>query len=180
MGRHVALLRGINVGGNNIIKMAALKTCFEDNGFRDVATYIQSGNVIFEAPREKGLPARIEALLSKAFGYAASVVLCSHEQMRAVVDGAPPGFGSRPARFRYNVLFLKEPLTGAAAMKSVKVRDGVDQAHAGRRVIYFSNLISKASQSQLRYIISQPIYGSLTIRNWNTTQKLLHLLDAGG
>ena len=47
MGRYVALLRGINVGGNNLIKMVALKACFEAQGFRDVVTYLQSGNVVF-------------------------------------------------------------------------------------------------------------------------------------
>ena len=47
MSRYVALLRGINVGGNNLIKMTELKACFEEQGFADVATYIQSGNVLF-------------------------------------------------------------------------------------------------------------------------------------
>lgn len=49
MKRFVALLRGINVGGNNIIKMADLKTCFEEMGFANVVTYIQSGNVLFDS-----------------------------------------------------------------------------------------------------------------------------------
>ena len=49
MPRYVALLRGINVGGNNLIKMTALKACFEEQGFADVVTYIQSGNVLFDA-----------------------------------------------------------------------------------------------------------------------------------
>ena len=49
MGRYVALLRGINVGGKNLIKMADLKACFEEHGFERVVTYIQSGNVLFES-----------------------------------------------------------------------------------------------------------------------------------
>ena len=62
-------------------------------------------------------------------------------------------------------------------MKSVVTRQGVDQARAGDGVLYFSRLISKASQSQLGRLISQPVYKNMTIRNWNTTTKLLLLLE---
>jgi uncharacterized protein (DUF1697 family) len=177
---HVALLRGINVGGKNLIKMPALKACFEAGGFADVATYIQSGNVIFRAPRSgsAALTHRIEEMLSTTFdGYRASVVLRSHAQMRAIVDGAPAGFGSDPAAYRYDVIFLMEPLTGSAAVKDVPTRDGVDTAHAGPGVLYFSRLTARATQSRLGKIISLPIYQRLTIRNWNTTTKLLALME---
>ena len=63
-------------------------------------------------------------------------------------------------------------------MKSVLTKQGVDQAHAGTGVLYFSRLISKASQSQLSRLVSLPIYKSMTIRNWNTTTKLLQLLES--
>lgn len=61
-------------------------------------------------------------------------------------------------------------------MKSVRVKAGVDEAHAGKGVLYFSHLISKASQSQLSRLVSMPVYQSMTIRNWNTTTKLLELM----
>ena len=95
---YVALLRGINVGGKNVIRMAELRSCFEATGFRDVITYIQSGNVIFRAPASAlgPLTIRIEEMLASAFNYRARVVLRSREQMDAVVAGAPAGFGSRP------------------------------------------------------------------------------------
>ena len=70
-GTCLALLRGINVGGKNVIRMAELRNCFEAAGFRDVVTYIQSGNVIFRSP-SSGLGAltiRIEGMLAAAFGY---------------------------------------------------------------------------------------------------------------
>jgi uncharacterized protein (DUF1697 family) len=178
--RYVALLRGINVGGKNLIKMPALKTCFEEHGFEDVATYIQSGNVLFSSG-ERSVPAltrRVERMLSEAFDhYAASVVLRSARQMRAIVDGAPPRFGDEPSTYRYDVLFLKPPLTAKAAMKEVRVREGVDEAHAGNGVVYFSRLTARASQTYLTRIIGLPIYQQMTIRNWNTTVKLLGLLE---
>ena len=80
MARYVALLRGINVGGKNAVPMPALKASFEDAGFREVRTYIQSGNVVFDAPSasQADLTRRIEGILRKAFAhYEASVVLRS-------------------------------------------------------------------------------------------------------
>jgi uncharacterized protein (DUF1697 family) len=179
MSRYVALLRGINVGGNNLIKMTALKACFEKHGFRDVTTFIQSGNVLFDAvpSRQVGLARRIEVMLAATFDYPASIVLRSHKQVRDIVERAPAGFGTQPARYRYDVIFLKEPLKAAIAMKSVLTRQGVDQAHAGTGVLYFSRLISKASQSQISRIVSLPIYKRMTIRNWNTTTKLLRMME---
>jgi uncharacterized protein (DUF1697 family) len=177
----VALLRGINVGGKNLIKMADLAACFQALGFTDVRTYIQSGNVIF---REEGadypqLTRLLEEVLSKAFQYNASLVLRSEAEMQAVVSHAPEGFGNDPTTFRYDVIFLKEPLTASEAMQSVTVKEGVDQAFAGKGVLYFSRLISKASQSHLTRLISLPIYQNLTIRNWNTTTRLLKMMEAG-
>jgi uncharacterized protein (DUF1697 family) len=177
MPRYVALLRGINVGGKNLIAMPRLRSCFEAQGFADVATYIQSGNVLFSANDEASpLVERIEAELTTKFGYAASVVLRSKPQMRKIVDDAPKGFGTEPELYRYDVLFLKEPLKSAEAMAAVATRAGVDQAFAGRGVLYFSRLIEKASQSQLSRLVSSPIYKRVTIRNWNTTKRLSELI----
>jgi uncharacterized protein (DUF1697 family) len=178
MTRYVALLRGINVGGKNLIKMAELKACFEEQGFAAVVTYIQSGNVLFTSNKSGAaeLARRIEAALTERFDYTASVVLRTLKQMQAIVADAPEGFGAAPAKYRYDVIFLKSPLTAAAAMKDVDPRPGVDQAHAGAGVLYFSRLISKATQSRLSKLISLPIYQNMTIRNWNTTTTLLRMM----
>jgi uncharacterized protein (DUF1697 family) len=180
MPRYVALLRGINVGGKNLIRMPALKACFEANGFNDVATYIQSGNVLFDSAetRATGLTERIESMLAEAFSYRATVVLRNRAQMRGVVAHAPKGFGAEPDTYRYDVIFLKQPLTSKVAMASVPTKPGVDEAHAGSGVLYFSRLTEKATQSRLNKIISSPIYPNVTIRNWNTTTKLASLIDA--
>ncbi len=181
MSQYVALLRGINVGGRHLIKMTALKACFETQGFRNVSTYIQSGNVLFTAA-ESGraqLVQRIEDALAATFRYAASVVVRSRRQMQQIVARAPNGFGAQPAKYRYDVLFLKEPLTAPVALRSVPTKPGVDTAHAGSGVLYFSRLISKAAQSRLNKVVSLPIYRSMTIRNWNTTTSLLRLMEGG-
>lgn len=180
MKRYVALLRGINVGGKNLIKMADLKVCFESLGFQDVTTFIQSGNILFSSDESDmgKLTARLETVLSKTFNYKSKLVLRSLRQMKAIIAHAPKGFGTKPAMYRYDVIFLKEPLTAAKAMKSVTTKEGVDEAHAGTGVLYFSRLNSKASQSHLARIIGLPMYQDMTIRNWNTTSKLLALMEA--
>jgi uncharacterized protein (DUF1697 family) len=177
--QYLTLLRGINVGGNNIIKMTELKACFENMGFTDVATYIQSGNVLFrsEEKNQTKLTSKIEKILSKTFNYNSRIVVISRKQLHSIVKEAPVGFGKDAAKYRYDVIFIKEPLTSGEAIKNVVTKEGVDNAHAGKYVLYFSRLISKASQSRLSKIIMLPMYHNMTIRNWNTTTKLLALME---
>jgi uncharacterized protein (DUF1697 family) len=176
VARYAALLRGINVGGNNIIRMTDLKECFEAMGLRNVATYIQSGNVAFDASESHParLALRIEKALGRAFGYEGRAVVRSHAELAEVVALAPRGFG-RDSGTRYNVLFLIEPVTPSQVLKEVAVRDGVDRAAAGPGVLYFATLKSAATRSGLQRIIGSPVYQSMTIRNWNTTVKLEEL-----
>ena len=182
MAIFVALLRGINVGGKNMIKMPALKECFEAEGFENVSTYIQSGNVLF---RDTGsaatLTTRIEKMLGKTFDhYPASVVVRSHTQMRSIVEKAPTGFGADPETYLYDVVFLKPPLTASAALKQVPTNEEVDAVFPARGALYFSRLKSRATSSRMNRIASLAIYKNMTIRNWNTTTRLLQLMDEAG
>jgi uncharacterized protein (DUF1697 family) len=160
--------------------MANLKECFESMGLNNVKTYIQSGNVIFQSDNnnKKELTQKIEIELSAQFNYKSKIVLVTRNQIEAVVEKAPQGFGEKPDEYRYDVLFLKEPLTATEAMKSISIREGVDQVFQGDDVIYFSRLISKAGQSYLNQIIKHEIYKSMTIRNWNTTTKLFSMMKS--
>ncbi|MGE3403264.1 MAG: DUF1697 domain-containing protein [Vicinamibacterales bacterium] len=180
MAVYLALLRGINVGGNNIIRMTDLKACFEgEMGFADVSTFIQSGNVIFCANRTSlpALTSSVEEALSARFGYNAVVVVLSHDMLRQVVKDAPGGFGTRPATYRYDVIFVKKPLRPAAALRHFEPRPGVDRVEAGTHAVYASRLAARAAQSRISKIASTPAYASMTIRNWNTTTKLLAIMD---
>jgi uncharacterized protein (DUF1697 family) len=148
-------------------------------GFSEVVTYIQSGNVLFQsAEKDKSaLTERIESGLSSQFNFEARIVTVAHKELAAIVREAPHGFGKDGEAYRYDVIFLKEPLNPREAMKSVSTKAGVDTAHAGRQALYFSRLIAKASQSHLTKIIGLPVYQNMTIRNWNTTTKLLGLME---
>ena len=175
--RYVALLRGINVGGQNPVKMADLRAAFDGMGFADVASYIASGNVLFSAPKQslRPLAARIENVLTIRFGIDVRVVLLTAAQLRAVVASAPEAFGAED--HLSDVVFLRAPLTVREAMAVVEVRDGVDRAWPGRGVIYFTRLAARKSSSRLSKIVGTPQYQDMTIRSWSTTTKLLVVAD---
>jgi uncharacterized protein (DUF1697 family) len=174
----LALLRGINVGGRNRILMQDLAARFEGAGYADVRTYIQSGNVIFAAAEERSaLTAAIEQMLADAFDYDATVELRDLEQMRAIVEQAPTGFGAEPDDYRYDVLFLLPPLAVDEVLGALTPKAGVDTAWPGPGVVYHSRLTARASQSGLSRIVSHPLYQRLTVRNWNTTTRLLTLME---
>jgi hypothetical protein len=129
MTRYVALLRGINVGGKNLIKMAALRACFEELGFSDVATYIQSGNVLFRTGGKRAeLTARIEGALAETFSYQASVVLRSKKQMQGIVAGAPEGLRLRAGR-----ISIRRPLLEEAADRGDRDEDRTGARGCRRR-----------------------------------------------
>lgn len=176
---YLALLRGINVGGNNIIKMADLKSCFEQAGYQNVSTYIQSGNVLFSSDENnvQRLTASLEKLLSSKFNYTSRVVVIAKKSLLDVIKHAPKGFGTKPETYRYDVLFIKPPLTVSEAVPQISLKEGVDTMVAGKEVLYFSRLLSKAASSRLSKIVMLPIYQNMTIRNWNTTTKLGKLME---
>jgi uncharacterized protein (DUF1697 family) len=177
--QYLALLRGINVGGKNLVRMADLRAAFEEMELADVATYIQSGNVLFRAPRQKreALAARVESSLSARFGIELKVVLVTAAHLKDVIEGAPRGFGGDA--YRCDVLFLRKPLTVTKALSAVDLRDGVDSVWPGRDVLYFSRLDAKASSSRISKFASRPEYKNVTIRSWTTTKKLHALLASG-
>lgn len=179
MPPYVALLRGINVGGKNIIKMADLKACFEAQGLQSVSTYIQSGNVLFQSPDPAAkLVPRLEKALASTFKYNASLVLRSQAQLQSVLKKAPKGFGSQPEKYRYDVIFLKDLPPASQLLPEFPLKPGVDTAHAGPEVIYCTRLIAKATQSRISKITALAWYKQMTIRNWNTTLALAEGLAA--
>ncbi|MDR1323314.1 MAG: DUF1697 domain-containing protein [Candidatus Margulisbacteria bacterium] len=176
--KYLALLRGINVGGNNIIQMRELKNLFSEMGFTDVLTYIQSGNVIFKC-REKNktkLKTKIEKMLRKKLGYKITLAILTLTEMKKVIADKPAGFGKNKEAYKYDAVFLLEPLKVRDALKEFSPRDGIDKISAGKNVIYISRLISRLSQSGFSKIAGTKIYPNLTIRNWNTTEKLSKLM----
>ncbi|HEX5711849.1 MAG TPA: DUF1697 domain-containing protein [Solirubrobacterales bacterium] len=178
--QYLALLRGINVGGNNKVAMADLRESFEAMGFEEVGTYINSGNVFFRAPRQERaeLAAGIEAGLSERFGFELKVVVVTEAELRAVIADAPRGFGA--ATELCDVIFIRKPLTVKKAVAAAELKEGVDRIWAGKGVVYFSRLKEKASSSRLSKLAVRSEYKNVTVRSWSSANKLLTQLDKRG
>jgi len=175
---HVALLRGINVGGKNLIPMADLAACFREAGYEDVSTHLQSGNVLFRAARTKAkkLETEIEAMLEQRFGRPLLVVIRSRDELAATIDAAPADHGS--PKLRSDIFFLKHPLTAEEALAEMpELREGVDSVAPGPGAIYFSRVAARATKTRIQQFMVKPIFQQITVRNWRTSTKLLEKLD---
>jgi uncharacterized protein (DUF1697 family) len=175
---YVALLRGINVGGNNIIKMNELKMIFEEMDLLDVQTYIQSGNVIFTVFEKDKLKLgeKIEKKLSEKLNNEVKVSLFTLSEMDEIINKKPYRYGEENEKYKYDVIFLIEPLKSKEAIKKIQIRENVDEMYEGNKVLYFKRLKEKITKTYLTKIIGTPIYKYMTLRNWNTTEKLFNLM----
>jgi len=183
MKYYAVLIRGINVGGKNTVLMARLKKCLEELGFSEVSTYIASGNVILKSEKNidqvKNL---IETALPKHFKLDSDLVkvlVLTKSQLQAAVFKKPKGFGEEPEKYHSDVIFLID-ITPAQAMSVFRPQEGVDKIWAGKGVIYSQRVSVLRAKSRLNKIVGTSAYRSMTIRNWNTTVKLLELLEAKG
>jgi uncharacterized protein (DUF1697 family) len=180
MNTYLLLLRGINVGGKNKIPMAQLKLFLEELGFTDVVTYIQSGNVIVTSNLSATkIREKVEKSLPKKFKLDSSIIkvlVLTGKQLQAIVTNKPKGFGNQPEKYHSDAIFLID-ISSAEALSGFKPREGVDKVWPGDGVIYSQRLSAKRTQSRLSKIVGTPAYQSMTIRNWNTTTKLLDILQ---
>lgn len=176
---HVVLIRGINVGGNNAVPMAGLRTALEARGYDAVRTYIQSGNVLLAAPGQSDaqITAHVEDLLRAEFGVDTVVVTITADTLRAAVADAPHGFGADTDTFKHDVVFLRPSRPAADVFPLIETRDGVDECWQGEGVLYFRRLSAKITGSYMRKVIAMPAYKDMTIRNWRTTTTLARMLD---
>ena len=185
MNTYVVLLRGINVGGKNTIPMARLKDCLEELGYSSVSTYIASGNVILKSPQSPSQTRRrIEEALPKSFKLANELIkalVLTPDQLRAVIDNKPKGFGDQPEKYHSDAIFLIG-IDSTQAISVFSPKEGVDKVWPGDGVIYSQRLSSLRTKSRLNRVLATPEFKFMTIRNWNTTtrlQELLGSLDAG-
>lgn len=181
MNTYVVLIRGINVGGKNAVSMATLRALLEELGFLRVSTYIASGNILLQSDLS---PVQIKAKIEKALPQnftldqdLIKVLVLSREQLKAVVDNKPKGFGEQPDTYHSDAIFLIDA-SATEAMRVFSPREGVDMVWQGDGVIYSQRLSAQRTKSRLNKITISPLYKSMTIRSWNTTTKLLQLLDA--
>ncbi len=181
MNIYLVLLRGINVGGKNKVPMAELKECLEGMGFSHVVTYIASGNVILVSDKSAdGIKAQIEAALPQSFKLDSElikVLVLTRDQLQAVVDDKPKGFGDQPETYHSDAIFLMG-IDTATATAVFNPREGVDTVWSGNGVIYSQRLSALRTKSRLSTIMISPLYKSMTIRSWGTTIQLLEIMKS--
>jgi uncharacterized protein (DUF1697 family) len=178
MAKYVALLRGINVGGKNMVSMKSLVECFSAAGYGDVRTYIQSGNVMFAADSSSSaeLEDAIERMLQQRFDTEILTVVRSRDELAATIAAAPSDHGSED--LLSDVLFLKRPFTAAEAMVQLpELNENVDSIGPGPDALYFSRTVADSSKSRIDRLRSKRLSQRMTVRNWRTTKRLLELLD---
>ena len=182
MPRYVILLRGINVGGKNKLSMAALRDCLEELGYENVATYINSGNVVADSKKpaaavedeiEKVLPAKF-----KLDSELIRVLALPKATFKKMVEGRPKGFGDEPRKYHSDAIFLMRGLKLEDAFAAFDPREGVDRVWPGKGIIYSQRLSAERTKSRLNKVLGTPHYKAVTIRNWATTTRLLEMLDA--
>lgn len=175
--KYVALLRGINVGGDNRVPMPELKSCFVDAGFSAVSTYINSGNVLFESSESNivQLIATCEAAIESAFGFHVVCCIITADELRHCIRNAPAWWDIDDSS-KHNAMFVIPPRTSADIMDEVgEAKPEYESVAAIGPILFWSAPIATFGRTRYNNIVGTKAYKSITIRNANTAKKLAEL-----
>lgn len=187
MPTHVALLRGINVGGGGKVPMAGLRALVARLGHRDVGTYIQTGNIVFTPSHDDNaaLAAELTRAIADEFGVRTAAIVVTRSQLAAVIDANPYPDAPNP-RYLHGVFLAAEPDAAARqrladALAAVAAGGSRDEATYVGRTLYLHTpdgfgTSELARELLLKQKTKPPANG--TARNWNTVLKLLALCDS--
>ena len=174
--RYIALLRGINVTGNTMIKMADLKKSVESLGLKNVVSYVNSGNLAFDSKKvsERSLTKKLEDTVEREFGKRIKVMVREQSAIPKII-AANPYDGEFESHKEMHVLFLKEEIPKE---KIEELRDAAPKAErftiSGREI--YCHLPMGVADSLLgRGLVEKKLKIPVTARNWRTVQKLAEL-----
>jgi uncharacterized protein (DUF1697 family) len=174
----ISLLRGINVGGNNMVRMEALRSMHEALGLADVRTYIQSGNVVFRTKLNDpaAIGRKLEDAVEKSLGFRPAVVIRTAEELRDVVANNP--FAGRPGiePNKLAVSFLTARPDAAAAERLRTIKADPEELHLVDRELYMY-FPEGMGRSKLPPMLDRTFKIPGTARNWNTVMKLLAMAE---
>jgi len=188
MASHLALLRGINVGGRNKVPMAELREVVTSLGHTGVTTYIQSGNVLFTTPERDTakLASALEAAITGSFGICSSVVVLSRDGLARILESNP--YQDEPNLKFVHVVFLNAELP-PDLLDRIKIAESAAAAKGSRDTVaaigpalylHTPDGYGTSELAQVLFrIIGAPGKGGLpaTARNWVTATKLLSLCE---
>jgi uncharacterized protein (DUF1697 family) len=173
MNRYFAFLRAINVGGH-VVKMARLRQIFESLGFRNVETFIASGNVIFESGcrNVKTLEMKIEEGLREALGYEVVTFIRNELELGQIANYQAFSESDLAAAVSLNVVFLRQEPDRHSKQALLALRTDVDELHPHGREIYWLGR-TKQSESTISNVVFNKALGQpATVRGVNTVKKM--------
>ncbi|MEO1770173.1 DUF1697 domain-containing protein [Candidatus Enterococcus ferrettii] len=177
MKKYIALLRGINIGGKNKIAMPLLRQAFEELGFTEVVTYINSGNVVFssECQDKNELIEQCEAVIAAEFALTIPVNIVSADELAETLSHAPNWWDDDKESIHY-AIFLIPPISVEEVFTAVgEIKPEYEKIAHHDRVIFWSASAKTFSKSRWSKIASSSVNNHVTIRNANTANKLLQL-----
>ena len=175
MERLVVLLRGINIGSRNRIAMPALREALEDDGFDDVVTYLQSGNVVLSATgAAAGVAKRCDRAIEKSFGLDIDVVVRTRAQLARVVALNPLADVAKDPK-RYQVSFLSAKPSAATMRKLEETAAPSERVVLAGREIYAWHPEGIGRSRLWTLLAGRGLGVTATARNWTTVTKLLEL-----
>jgi uncharacterized protein (DUF1697 family) len=175
VARFVVLLRGINLGSRNRIAMPALREALEDDGFADVATYLQSGNVVLAASGSAAdVGKRCERVIEKSFGLDIDVVVRTRAQLARVVELNPLDDVAKNPK-RYQVSFLSAKPSATVVRKLEEVAAPSERVVCSGREIYAWHPDGVARSRLWTMLAGRGLGVTATARNWTTVASLLEL-----
>jgi uncharacterized protein (DUF1697 family) len=177
LGVFVALLRGVNVGGNNMINMGELRKSFEKLGFAQVATYINSGNVLFKTKENdaRKLEVKIEKMLLQEYQLDSKVVVRTLPEMAKLVKSLPASW-SEAGEWKYNVMFLRHTIDTEDILVDLPVKSDIEQLVYRPGALLWSVKASDSARTNMNKLPSRKVFREMTVRNLNTTKKLHDLM----
>jgi len=175
--KFIALLRGINVGGKNQVAMSDLKECFQVVGFENVQTYINSGNVIFDSDKtdKVELVTVCEGAIENRFGFHIVCSVIQAAELHNALKNAPSWWG-KDDDSKHNALFVIAPATAKEIINDVgEAKPEYEKVAAVEPIIFWSAPLETFGRTRYSKIVGTKSYASITIRNANTTKKLVEL-----
>lgn len=175
---YVALLRGINVGGNNKVDMKQLKALFERVGLQSVKTYINSGNVIFQDSTytPKVLSSLLEAEIEKEYGFAVKVLVRTFKDIENIVTTLPDSWVN-DATMKCDVMFLWEGFDTPKVLDQLIIKPNIDDVKYVPGAILWRVDKKLVTKSGMMKIVGTDVYKHMTVRNCNTVRKLYGLMQ---
>jgi len=179
--RRIALLRGVNVGGNKKVPMARLRELFERLGHRAVRTYVQSGNVVFTAgdpsASDGELARAVEQAIEEELGFSAAVTIRTRDELAAVLAADPfAGVADHPSR--YHVFFLADEVDPDRLADVDRARYEPERFALRGRELYLWTPEGLGRSPLAKVLTERRLGVAATARNWRTVTTLLEIADA--